>query len=233
VSDDKTKREPTGNGFPLHGRRRVLIIAVIVVASALVAIGAVIAVVNDLSQRDEDDSSEVGASATDAATPPPAGESTPSPDQGATAAPETDPAAPPADAGAVPPVETPVEIDAPATFDASVTAEVTQVESVQGEAQGPGEIGGPALRVSISLANGTGRDVDLDTSVVALFYGADDIPAAELSGPGAERFQGTLKAGATASGVYVFRVPADERDIRITVSYSPTDTTVAFEGSVR
>jgi hypothetical protein len=246
VSNDKTLHEPTGSGLMLHGRRRLVLIIAIVLAAALVATGAVITVMNDLRDGRVVDS-ELGATV-------PADDSTLNPGQGANAGGQDGNAAgqgagaqgAAADAGngngngpgfvpgQAPPVADPVAIDQPASFTERVTAEVTKIESVEGEANGPGEIAGAALRISVTLTNNSQRPVDLDKSVVALFFGADDAPATELSGPGVERFTGTLRNGESASGVYVFRVPEDQRDqIRITVSYSPTDTAVAFEGAAR
>lgn len=239
MNDDQHKPQESGRGLAQLGRRRWAVITVAAVAAALVGTGAVIAVVNNLESREVGGDPGLGASLpaveeTQTATPTDAptertadpGEAAATPPPGAAGAPG------PAAAPNAPEVAPPVEIDRPAVFEQRVVAEVTKIEAVQGEASGPGEIAGPALRVSITLKNETPRPVDLDTSVVALFFGSEETPAAELSGPEASPFSGRLGAGETASGVYVFSVPVDERgDVRITVSYSPTDTTVAFEGS--
>ena len=232
MNDDKTNELPV-TGTPLRGHRRLIIIIMTIVAAALVATGAVIAVINDLSREVVDNG--LGASAPPATSTPTPGPTatpteTPGSEDDAPARPEATPE--PTTPWQAPPVSDPVDLDSPAEFTASVRAEVTKIEAVEGEARGPGEIGGPALRVSVTLNNDTDKAVSLDTTVVALFYGAGQTPGVELSGPGTSPFHGSLPAGGTASGVYVFTCPPGERDdIRITVSYSPSDTTVAFEGA--
>lgn len=228
--NDKAQQGGPASGSPLKGRRRLAIIVVTVVAAALVGTGAVIAVVQNISDPSAT-STEPGSALptgvpTDGATPSP----TDLPTDGATEpSGETGEGAP---GGEAPPVADPVEIDSPAEFVESVRAEVTAIEAVTGEAAGPGEIAGPALRVTVTLTNDTSNPLPLDTSVVALYFGSDDSPAAELSGPGRKPFSGTLAARTATTATYVFSVPEDQRDdLRITVSYSATDSTVAFEGS--
>lgn len=238
MNDDQAQPEPPVSGFPLRGRRRLIIVLVTVVAAALIATGAVIAVVSDLSDRGVVDNG-LGASLPPATSSPSAGPSPTPTEPSATSEPaDAVPGAAADDAPETaapwepPPVADPVDLDEPADFTAGIRAEVTTIEAVEGEAQGPGEIGGPALRFTITLVNDSGEPVNLDTTVVALFYGPDEVPGVELSGPGADPFSGTLRAGETADAVYVFTSPPDQReDIRITVSYSPFDTTAAFEGS--
>jgi hypothetical protein len=118
-----------------------------------------------------------------------------------------------------------------AEFGTGMSARVAGLESVAGEAHGPGEVAGPAVRVSVVLTNGTGAATSLDTTVVNLYAGDQLVPGEPLSGPGVDVFTGSLAPGAEATGVYVFRVPADLRDrLQVTVSYDPTSTTVLFEG---
>lgn len=140
---------------------------------------------------------------------------------------DADPAAP-----YTPVTEPAVALDQPATFASGVVAELTKVESVDGEAQGPGEVAGPAVRVTVRLTNGTEAAVPLAGAVVNVYAGQDLAPGEPLSGPGGKPFTGTVQPGATATGVYVFNVPADQRDrLQVTVSHDPTVTTVLFEGA--
>ncbi|AEE47157.1 hypothetical protein [Cellulomonas fimi] len=140
---------------------------------------------------------------------------------------DADPAAP-----FEPRTEDAVPLDRPAAFDSGVTAELVRVEAVAGEAEGPGEVAGPAVRVTVRLTNGTAAAVPLTSTVVNVYGGTDRAPAEPLSGPGAKPFTGTLEPGASATGVLVFNVPADQRDpLQVTVSYDPTVTTVLFEGT--
>lgn len=130
------------------------------------------------------------------------------------------------------PIAEAVEFDVEAAFVEALAAEVTLLEAVQGIARGPGEIAGPAVRITVKIANETSNAVDLDDAIVALYYGTNDDPAIQLSSPGARPLDGELEPGATTVGVYVFAVPVENRDqVRITVSYSPQDRAVAFEGA--
>jgi len=131
-----------------------------------------------------------------------------------------------------PVTEPPVAIDKPADFGTGVTARIEKFEAVQGVGQGPGEVSGPALSVTIVLVNDTSAAVSLDTMVVELYSGPDAAPGLPLSGSGAALFSGMLGAGESTTGVYVFGVPADQRDqVQITVSYTPGAPTVLFEGA--
>jgi hypothetical protein len=67
--------------------------------------------------------------------------------------------------------------------------------------------------------------------VVDLVYGTDRTSAAPLSGPGVVRFSGELAQGASATGVYVFDVPVDQRgEVSIIVSYTAAVSPVVFTG---
>ena len=84
---------------------------------------------------------------------------------------------------------------------------VSKIEAVDGEAQGPGEVAGPALRVSIEVQNTSGKDVAMDLALTNLYYGKDKTPASALSGPGVRPLPGTIASGDRASGQFVFGVP--------------------------
>ena len=125
----------------------------------------------------------------------------------------------------------PVALDGTASFGTGVTARLTAVESVAGEASGPGEVAGPAVRVTVELHNGTNHALALNMVVVDVFAGSELAPGEPLSGPGVRWFDGTLEPGDDATGVYVFGVPADRRDqVHVRVSYDPLAPTVLFEG---
>jgi hypothetical protein len=128
----------------------------------------------------------------------------------------------------------PVPFDATASFGSGLTLRVTQVEDVAGVARGPGEIAGPAVRMTFEFDNDGDRPVSLESVVLALTHGAEETPVVTLSGPGEEEFGGTLAPGGTAGGRYVFALPADERgQVRVVASYTGGAPAVSFEGSVR
>ncbi len=135
------------------------------------------------------------------------------------------------------PVETvvtapPVDIDDEADPGTGMVFRLERLEAVDGEATGPGEIAGPAVRVTVVATNGTSEPVLLDSVVVDFVYGPDRTSASPLSGPGAERFSGRLAPGDTATGVYVFDVPVAERDeVSVLVSYEAAVSPVVFTGA--
>ena len=131
-----------------------------------------------------------------------------------------------------PPVLSAVGLDDPAAVGDGVRATVRSVESIDGTGYGPGNIAGPALRVTVQLDNGTAEPVSLDGVAVDLAYGAEAIPGPPLDDPSRAPFSGTLPAGSSAEGVYVFTVPADQRDtVTVQVGYRPGAPVLAFTGA--
>lgn len=120
-----------------------------------------------------------------------------------------------------------------ADVDDGVVVRVSRIESVDGEAQGPGEVAGPALRVSVEVENSSGEDVAMDLALTNLYYGRDRTPASTLSGPGARPLPGRLASGKKASGRYVFGVPAKGRNpLVVEFSLQADRPTILFEGDL-
>lgn len=222
MTDDATTTEGTLQRWPTWMK-----VAVPVAIALLVA--ASVYLVARPSGGQEPGAGPSSPSASPSATQPDA-----SPSASASAEPSPtepgDPAtAPPP--GFDPSTEPAVGLDEPAPFDSGVSAHLDELEAVQGEAEGPGEVSGPSVRVTVVLTNGTGAAVSLDQTVVNVYGGAQRAPGSPLSGPGVDEFSGSLAAGESATGVYVFALPADQRDpLQVTVSYDPQDVTVLFEG---
>lgn len=142
--------------------------------------------------------------------------------------------APTSGAAELPPALPAVPIGKPAAERNGMSAKVTGLDAIQGTGSGRGNISGPALRATISLTNGTPGPVDLDDVVVAMTYGADHTPAPPLDDPSRAPFHGRLAPGATATGVYVFRVPAEDRGaVTLTVGYQPGAPFLVFTGAAR
>ncbi|MET1007941.1 MAG: hypothetical protein ABWX96_20485 [Propionibacteriaceae bacterium] len=134
----------------------------------------------------------------------------------------------------VKPVKTkePVPLDKTGDFGTGLTVSLKDIKSVKGVAKAPGEIAGPAIKITLEATNDSKKDISLDTVTVAVSYGKDRSPAVELS-DGRRPFSGKLGGGDSENGVYVYTVPTDERDdVRVEVSYTGEAPTVAFEGSV-
>jgi hypothetical protein len=113
-----------------------------------------------------------------------------------------------------------------------VTFSIAGLESVEGEAEGRGQVAGPAIRFRIDVDNTTSEAVQLGTTVVNVFMGSAQRPAQELSGPGAEPFPAEVAPGGAASGVFVFSVPLEERDqVAISVDFAVGVPVAVFEGA--
>jgi hypothetical protein len=122
-------------------------------------------------------------------------------------------------------------LDDTATPASGIEVQVSDVESVQGVAQGPGEIAGPAVRVSVEVKNKSDEEVAMDLALVNVYYGSDKTPATALSGPGLAPLTGSIPPGKSATGAYVFSVPEDEREqLTVEFSYSTDAPTVIFSG---
>lgn len=123
-------------------------------------------------------------------------------------------------------------IDAPAEALPGVQVQIVRLEAVEGTAQGPGEVAGPAVRFAVVVTNSTSTAVSLQTVVITVDYGSDRTPASELAEPGGSPLPGRVAPGQAAEGVYIFTVPIDQRDlVRITVDYSADVAPVVFEGA--
>ena len=222
-------------------RRRRLVAAAVggVLVAALVVLGSV------LGRGEDATAAGSPAAATSAASPSasPTGDpatTDPTAEPGAAAttsdAPAVeDPASSPAAGGLdQPPPSLPaVPLDEEVPVQ-GVTASLTRIESIQGEATGPGNVNGPALRVTVRLANGTGADLGVDGVTVDLAYGADRTPGSPLDDVSQAPFAGVLRPGGAAEGTYVFRVPSGEQDdVTIGVGSAAGAPIAVFTGSPR
>lgn len=131
-----------------------------------------------------------------------------------------------------PPMVPPVSIKEEADFGDGVTATVVKLAAVDAEAAGAGEIGGPAVAVTIALRNGTSKTLPLGAVNVQMVYGSEQTPATPVDGdPQAKDFTGSLDPKDRQKGVYLFTIPPDERDeVTITVSHASLSPIVAFQG---
>lgn len=138
----------------------------------------------------------------------------------------------PVAADELPPSLPPVDLDDP-TETGGVTVELVAVEAIEGTGRGPGNVAGPAVRVTVRLDNGSADPLDLFGVAVDLAYGEDGRPGPTLDDPSAAPFSGRLAPGDSAEGVYVFRVPPDARDdITVSVGHQPGAAYVVFTGAV-
>jgi hypothetical protein len=126
----------------------------------------------------------------------------------------------------------PRPFDAEATPEPGVTVQVPSVEKVTGEANVPGEVGGPALRFTVELTNGTGKTLDLRTVVVNAYYGPDRTPAAPLLKPGGKAFEAEAGVDDLARGAFVFNIPTEfQDDVELEVDPGVGAAIVIFTGA--
>ena len=213
---------------PAWTRRRMLLSAA--AAAVLVAVVALTLVLTGA----------VGGQGPSATAATPTGSPAPAPPT-ATVAPETsvvpapptpEPTGPTADANALPPSLPAVPLDETAAVGNGVTAVVESLDAIEGTAQGPGNVAGPALRATVRITNGTADPVSLDAVAVDLATGTDRTPASPLDDPSEVPFAGTVAPGDSAQGVYVFTVPADARAVvTVSVGYQAGAPFLTFTGS--
>jgi hypothetical protein len=212
-----------------------------IIGAAAALVLAVIAVVVIALVDSGRPGSRAGAAASASETiPSPAGSSparTPSARSTATKTPE---ASAPGSTGAtathvnvdqLPPTLAPVSLDR-TVVNHGVTASLTRLEAIVGQASGIGQVDGPALRITVRLRNGSASRLSLEQASVNVSYGADQTPAPPLADSSSAPFAGSLAPGDTAQGVYVFRVPKSARNsVRVEVAYRAGAPIMVFTGA--
>ncbi|TDW29960.1 hypothetical protein [Cryobacterium psychrophilum] len=169
--------------------------------------------------------------ATPSASPEAPNTATPVAPDPETAPPVTAPPTVPGDAA--PPVEqAPVSLTDSAAAVTEVVFSLGALKAVDGVAQGPGEVGGPAVRFTLTVRNDTAATVSLAATIVNFYAGADQAPAGQVFQPGGVPLPREVKPGQTATGTFVFVVPQSDRDqVKITVDYSVGVPLVVFQGA--
>lgn len=190
------------------------------IAVVVVAVIVYYAVTSSGTAKDSDTSptSSPTATVTDvpSATPDPA-QPTPGPSEPSGSMPELAPVAP----------------EEPSDNGSGLVARIAAMKAVQGEAVQAGEIAGPAVQFTLELTNDTGEAVDLGLISVNAYIGDDRTPAGGLVRPGGAPFEGTLDAGKSATGVYVYTIPESQRgDVTLTVDYRAGQPAFVFRGAV-
>jgi hypothetical protein len=194
----------------------------------------VLAVVGWLALRGDDDLEATGGdqnpSSTASGSPSGTASASGSTDPSAPVTDATTPSAPTAPAHPKKPIRKP--LGKSADLDNGVTVTIIRVESVKGVGRGIGEKSGPALRFTVSVSNDTAKTLSLDLGLLNVYFGAEATPAAPLSGPGARSLPGSVKAGQTGTGKYVFGVPTSQRGkIRVDFTYTTAAPKAIFTGS--
>ncbi len=131
---------------------------------------------------------------------------------------------------AVPSTAPPVALQAPAKVDSVVVSLVT-IQSLTVSANGPGEVAGPALAVTVKISNNSSAAVDVSHAVVTLLDSQGQVGTPTPESPAAP-FTGSVQPGASASGVYVFDIAQTQRNpINVYVTYTAGAATAHFVGN--
>jgi hypothetical protein len=208
-------------------RTRRLVLA----AAAVLAVAVVIALIAVAVAGSGDGKRPSAAASSSSGTSGSAAPTT-APQASGSAAPAAPAPGNPVSGDELPPSMTPVAFDQVATGDTGVSARLTAIEAIQGTGTGPGNVNGPALRLTVSVTNGAAQDLSLDGVQVTMTYGADQAPASPLNDPSQAAFGGVLQPGRSAEGRYVFSVPEDARDVvTVTVGYAAGAPFLVFTGS--
>lgn len=127
----------------------------------------------------------------------------------------------------------PVPLTETADFGNGVTVNLAAIQSITTEAQLPGEIAGPGVQVTVDIVNSSSDAIDLGAVIVDLADAAGT-PAIPMSASPASPFVGSLAAGQTATGVYVFTVPSTYANpATVSVSYSTKAPVAVFVGDAK
>jgi hypothetical protein len=222
MTDAPRSDAPDDGRTPWYRRRLALAAAAPVVVAAVVAA----ALMGGLPGSQEAGEREAAGTTAPASTAP-ATIAPPPP-----LVPPADPNAQPVVADQLPPALPAAPLDDPVDLE-GVTVDVPTIEAIEAEAQGKGSIAGPAVRVTVRLRNGTAAPLSLDDAVVTMEFGADAAPASPVQEASAAPFTGTVAPGDEGEGVYVFRVPADQRGaVTVQVAVRPGASVVTFAGAV-
>lgn len=217
-----------GNRFAGTRRRVWLGAAVAVVVVVLTGVSLL------LSGGDDDRTPSAAAGETTASTTtaPPVVAAPTAPTPAPTPETTPEPTGPTGDVDDPPPSRPACALDAAAEVGDGVSASLVSLDAIEGTATGPGNIAGPALRITVRIENGTDEPVSLGGVVVDLASGRDLVPASPLDDPSAAPFAGTVAPGEHADGVYVFTIPEEDRgSVTVSVGYQAGAPLMVFTGS--
>ncbi len=239
--DSGSTRRPGGTAA--RPRRRLLVLGAAAVLVAFVALAAVLTGGGDedgaaaatpgaASSSPASGSESASESGSASATAEPTAST--APDETVPPPPPTPtPTGPTEDVDEPPPSLPEVPLEAPAEVGNGVVATIASVEEIDGTAVGPGNVAGPALRITVRIENGTTEPVSLDGVAVNLSSGPERTPASPLDDPSRAPFSGTVEPGEAGAGVYVFSVPTDVRDqVTVEVGYQAGAPLLLFTGAV-
>ncbi|HRL80601.1 MAG TPA: hypothetical protein PLK46_09780 [Propioniciclava sp.] len=122
------------------------------------------------------------------------------------------------------------DADQPVTFDSAATVTLDSVSAITVGATTPGEVTGPAVKVVVTVANGSQQAVDVSSAVVSL-TAADGTLGIPTTAGDPVPLAGAIAPGASTTGSYVFMLdPAAGRTVSVTVNYAAAEPVAVFTG---
>jgi len=121
-------------------------------------------------------------------------------------------------------------LDSAIEFSTGITVAIDEVESISVAAATPGEVSGPAVRVTVRVTNDSNGPVNLDSAVVNL-TAADGAYGVGTTAGEPQPLTGDVAPGATVIATYVFMLdPAAGRDVSVSVNYGAGEPLAIFTG---
>ncbi|WP_186759072.1 hypothetical protein [Arthrobacter alpinus] len=236
------KTDKGAAGIPPAPPKRRLILWGSMLAGVLILSGGIWAVAGGKGVQTASSQSSVAVWATTAPSSGPSTSAIPDPNKDTGAKTTATPPVPTpaagtpksdADLAATPPtVLSPKPFGVVSVVEGKFSAKVSDLTAITGEAKGPGEIAGPAVRFVVTFDNGSSEPMSLGNVVINVDSGADKIPAIPLSGSDTSVFPETVNPGQSATATYVFLMPESQRDqVRVFLTYSASSPIAVFEGS--
>lgn len=114
----------------------------------------------------------------------------------------------------------------------NVSIQVDKASSLVAKAQTPGEISGPAIAFTVSIHNGSGKPINIDSVMATLLEKDGNLGMPTTSDP-YHPFSGDLAPGASAEGTYIFLTPIENRQgLTFSVEYLAGSARAQFIGDV-
>ncbi len=128
--------------------------------------------------------------------------------------------------------DAPLPVSATADFGTGLTARVTANQKISFSAQLPGEVSGPAAKVTIQFVNNSAAAISL-ANVVVNDEDAKAVPCTAVQSSPNAPVSGSLAPGKSATGVYVFELPTSYvAPLTVSVSYTTAAPVVLFVGDL-
>ncbi|RXW32435.1 hypothetical protein C1706_07825 [Propioniciclava flava] len=120
----------------------------------------------------------------------------------------------------------------PVTFDSAATVSLDALSAISVSATTPGEITGPAVKVTVKVSNGSQQALDVSSAVVSVTAEDGTLGIPTTAGDPAP-LEGVIAPGQSVTGSYVFMLdPAAGRGVLVTVNYAAAEPVAVFTGKV-